>query len=190
MRPNQSKDSISTSIFQYYFFLDNISNPTVSTLYLFRPSYLASLSLCNYGHLDDSIPSNNHELFVIIDESWRSKPYGYWYAHTWSDITWILVGVFDVTDSKLFLFERCYFDSLNVSSIVDKFYLWFVYMLGVVVIEKELLGFNSEFILDLLSGDGFTIAESLVEMSRIFRETDLSVHSLGDFLVINLLLNV
>lgn len=64
-------------------------------------------------------------------------------------------------------------------------------MIHVILPKEQLLRLYSKFALaSLRSSKCLCVADSLVEMPRIFGKVNLAVHSICDFLVIDLLLNV
>lgn len=64
-------------------------------------------------------------------------------------------------------------------------------MIHVILPKEQLLRLYFKFALTSLSSSKcLCVADSLVEMPRIFGEVNLAVHSICDFLVIDLLLNV
>jgi hypothetical protein len=64
-------------------------------------------------------------------------------------------------------------------------------MSGIVIFEEELGRLYAEFDGGGLSGvESFCIAHGLKEMAWVFGEGDFAVHAVGDFMVVDLLLDV
>ena len=89
------------------------------------------------------------------------------------------------------MLERGYFYPLDVPGVVDQLQFRLVDVVGVVVAEEEFLGFDSELILrNLGGGEGLGVGHGLSEVPGIFAEIDFAIHAFGNFLVIDLLLDV
>lgn len=103
---------LASFIVDLYLLIVLITDPAVSTIYLLRPFSLTFLSLSKNGYFCNSITGYYNKFILIVMQVYRSEANEDRNSHPGSNISSILLRVFDWRNDILFGFERSYFNPL------------------------------------------------------------------------------